>query len=185
MASRYQTIVADPPWEYHDGFTTQSRSAGKWKGDDRRYYLNYETMSVDAIAALPVRDLADDDCRLFLWTTNRHLPSAFSIVRDWGFWYRQALVWHKLDGNMGGSVAPCSAEFLIVATLGHPAVLSKWDTAVIRHATAKQHSRKPDVFLDLAEAVSPAPRLELFARRQRLGWDTWGNEALQHVELSA
>jgi N6-adenosine-specific RNA methylase IME4 len=47
------------------------------------------------------------------------------------------------------------------------------------------HSQKPDAFVDLVEQVSPGPYLELFARRQRLGWDTWGNEALEHVELSA
>ena len=46
------------------------------------------------------------------------------------------------------------------------------------------HSSKPEAFLDLVEQVSPGPYLELFARRQRLGWDTWGNEALEHVSLS-
>ncbi len=47
------------------------------------------------------------------------------------------------------------------------------------------HSKKPEAFLDLVEQVSPGPYLELFARRQRLGWDTWGNEALNHVELAS
>lgn len=47
------------------------------------------------------------------------------------------------------------------------------------------HSAKPEAFMDMVESVSPAPRLEMFARRQRLGWDTWGNEALNHVEISA
>ena len=46
------------------------------------------------------------------------------------------------------------------------------------------HSVKPDAFYDLVERVSPGPRLELFARTQRLGWDSWGNECLQHVELT-
>lgn len=46
------------------------------------------------------------------------------------------------------------------------------------------HSAKPEAFLDLVEQVSPGPYLELFARRQRLGWDTWGNEALEHVEMA-
>ena len=180
---KYRTIVADPPWAYDDGFSTQSRSAGRWKGPDVRRPLPYPAMSLSAIAALPVADLADKDCRLFCWTTNRYLPASLAIVRGWGFTYRQALVWHKRDGNMGGSVAPNSAEFLIVATLGSPERLSKWRSSVISTAAPKRHSTKPEVFLDLAECVSPPPRLEMFARSQRLGWDTWGNEALCHVEI--
>jgi N6-adenosine-specific RNA methylase IME4 len=58
-------------------------------------------------------------------------------------------------------------------------------TKAPKGALAGQHSKKPEVFMDLIERVSPQPRLELFARRQRLGWDTWGNESLNHVELTA
>jgi N6-adenosine-specific RNA methylase IME4 len=47
------------------------------------------------------------------------------------------------------------------------------------------HSQKPEAFLDLIERVSPGPYLELFARRNRLGWDTWGDQALQHVEVAS
>jgi N6-adenosine-specific RNA methylase IME4 len=47
------------------------------------------------------------------------------------------------------------------------------------------HSQKPEAFLDLIERVSPGPYVELFARRDRLGWDTWGNEALGTAELAA
>jgi N6-adenosine-specific RNA methylase IME4 len=46
------------------------------------------------------------------------------------------------------------------------------------------HSAKPEAFLDMVERVSPAPRLELFARTQRLGWDSWGDEALNHITLT-
>jgi len=49
----------------------------------------------------------------------------------------------------------------------------------------KQHSRKPDGFLDLVERNSPGPYLELFARRARFGWDYWGNESLETVEMPA
>lgn len=37
-----------------------------------------------------------------------------------------------------------------------------------------EHSAKPDVFADLVESMSPGPYLELFCRRPRLGWDSWG-----------
>ncbi len=180
----YGTIVADPPWHY-EKFSTQSRTPGKWTGLDTPRPLPYGAMSVEEIAALPVGEWAAADCRLFLWTTNRYLEDAFGIARVWGFAYKQLLVWRKRDGNMGGSIAPCSAEFVLVAVKGSPARLSKWPTSVIETSAPKQHSRKPEVFLDLAEAVSPGPYLEMFARRARLGWDYWGDESLNTAKVGA
>ena len=170
----YATIVADPPWSYPEGFPTQSRTPGKWIGDVTHAPLPYSGMDLAAIKAMPVADLAAKDCRLFLWTTNRYLPNAFDVMACWGFRYKQALVWHKRDGNMGGSVAPNSAEFLLVGVKGSPPVVAKAAASVITTAAPKQHSRKPDAFLDLVEQVSPGPYLELFCRRPRFGWDTWG-----------
>jgi N6-adenosine-specific RNA methylase IME4 len=179
---RYRTIVADPPWHY-DGFATQSRTPGKWTGPIQHKALPYPSMPLEAIKALPLDSLAAPDARLFLWTTNRYLPAALDVVRAWGFRYRQTLVWHKRDGNMGGGVAPSSAEFLLVATRGKPERLSKLPSSVITTAAPKQHSRKPDAFLDLVEQVSPGPYVELFARRARFGWDYWGDESLGTAEL--
>ena len=173
LSPPYPTILADPPWPY-DGFATQSRTPGKWSGPVESRPLPYSAMTLGEIALLPVDLLAADHCRLFLWTTNRYLPDAFTILGGWGFQYRQTLVWHKLDGNMGGSVAPNSAEFLLVATKGSPERLAKAKTAVIAHAQAKTHSVKPSAFGDLIEQVSPGPYVELFARQPRLGWDAWG-----------
>lgn len=170
----YSTIVADPPWPYPEGFPTQSRTPGKWAGDIQTKPLPYSEMSLGEIKALPVGDLAAADARLFLWTTNRYLPDAFAVAEWWGFRYKQALVWHKRDGNMGGSVAPCSAEFLLVCVKGAPRVLAKAASAVILASQAKQHSRKPEAFLDLVEEVSPGPYVELFCREPRFGWDSWG-----------
>lgn len=168
---RYRTVVADPPWEYARGFSTQSQTRGKWKGEDVRVSLPYPSMTLEEIGSLPIDDLADRDCRLFLWTTNRYLPDAFELIDTWGFRYRQTLVWHKKDGNMGGSVAPCSAEFLLVAVKGNPKCVAKMPSAVIQTSAPKQHSRKPEAFLDYIEQVSPGPYVELFSRRARFGWD--------------
>jgi N6-adenosine-specific RNA methylase IME4 len=140
-------------------------------------------MSVLAIADLPVKRMAADDARLFLWTTNRYLPDAFLVVASWGFRYRQTLVWEKTDANLPSHIAPNSAEFILVGAKGAPERLSTLPSAVFSTARGKRHSAKPEAFLDLVEQVSPGPYLELFARRQRLGWDTWGNEALEHVSL--
>jgi N6-adenosine-specific RNA methylase IME4 len=183
QAPRYRTIVADPPWEYREGFATQSRTPGRWSGPVRTKSLPYEAMTLDAIAGLPVAEMAAADCRVFCWTTNRYLPAAFGVLEAWGFAYRQTLVWHKRDGNMGGSVAPCSAEFLLVAVRGRPERLTKMPSAVVSTAAPKQHSKKPDTFLDLIERASPGPYLEMFARRARFGWDYWGDESLGTADL--
>ncbi len=180
MSGRYRTIVADPPWDY-------GRDAERWvptdgnQADRRR--IPYAAMTVDQIASLPVTDWAADSSRLFLWTTNRHLPEAFGVGSAWGFEYRQALVWHKLGAApWGGSVAPISAEFLLTFVRGDPPVLSRWTSSVVAVARAA-HSAKPDVFVDLAERTSPGPYLEMFARRARFGWDYWGDQSLGTAEM--
>lgn len=183
MNERYATIVADPPWP-HPG---TGRIAAGWRKSwnvKAQEPLRYDSMSLDAIAALPVRELATANARLFLWATNTRMPDAYPILSAWGFRYKQTLVWRKPDGNpTSGSVAP-NAEFLLVASKGSPPVIGRFPNAVTSHPRGGLvHSQKPDVFLDLIEQVSPGPYLELFARRQRLGWDTWGNQALEHVAL--
>ncbi len=179
---KYRTIVADPPWDYSDGFIPSYTPS---TGRVAVLPLPYAMMDVEDIARLPVADLADVDCRAFLWTTNRYLPDAFGVLTRWGFTYKQTLTWHK-TGRVppyGGSVAPQHSEFLIVGTRGHPPRLERWPTSVLA-IPRLDHSRKPDRFLDLVESSSPGPYLEMFARRTRLGWDTWGDEALEHVQLA-
>lgn len=182
--SRYRTIVADPPWHYGDPFG--GFNAGG-TGRMVRRHLPYPSMPLADITALPIADLADTHgANLFLWTTNRHLPDAFKVMKAWGACYRQMLVWHKTGSSpITGSVAPTACEFLLFGRIGDGAPIGKkWrDPLVTTKRVANQHSRKPDVFLDLVEQVSPGPYVELFARRQRIGWDTWGNEALEHVTI--
>ncbi len=147
-------------------------------------------MTLDEIEALPVSDLADRDCRCFLWTTNRFLPAAFGVLAQWGFTYKQTLVWHKTDVNIPAAVAPNSAEFVLVGTCGQPERMQTLPSAVIPRPrdggyTTKGHARKPEMFLDYFELASPGPYLEMFSRRARLGWDTWGDEALHGVDALA
>ena len=180
---RYRTIVADPPWEYRGGV-----SAGGTPGKPvNKYALPYEGMPLAEIVALPVADLAADDAWLALWTTNRYLPAGFDVLRAWGFKYRQCLVWSKLGPSpFGGTFAPNGAEFLLVAARGNPVVKARWHQPSVittNRMGAGSHSRKPEVWLDLIEHCCHGPYLEMFARRNRLGWDTWGNEALEHVTL--
>ena len=182
----YATIVADPPWDYPEGFASTAPT-----GSDRRKggvltvkrELPYPSMSLDEICELDIP--AADDCRLFLWTTSRWIEDSFTVLRAWDFKYRQTLVWHKPDAFFGGSVAP-NAEFLLVATRGAPPRLGRMPSAVVKYAQRQlAHSQKPECFLDLIEQVSPGPYLEMFSRRARLGWDTYGDQALHGTEAVA
>jgi N6-adenosine-specific RNA methylase IME4 len=162
---------------------------GHGRGNLERRPLPYAAMTLEQIAALPVHEITDRNARLFVWTTNRYLPAIFEIIEAWGFEYRQTLVWHKLDANMPGSVAP-NSEFLLVGQRGTPGRLATLKSSVIAAHThcawnSKGHSRKPECFLDYIEQVSPGPYVELFARRARFGWDYWGDESLGTAEVAA
>jgi N6-adenosine-specific RNA methylase IME4 len=186
---RYRTIVADPPWDHSDGTGVNIRDGG------RRTHLPYETMTVDEIAALPIPKLSEGDkwhidgarggSHLYLWTTTRYLCAAHEVARAWRFIPSAVLVWCKpVRGFNVGGTFPSNVEFCIYARRGSPPATgrttSRWFTW-----RRGEHSRKPEAFYDLVEELSPGPYLELFARRQRLGWDTWGDEALEHVSLGA
>jgi N6-adenosine-specific RNA methylase IME4 len=196
MASgvKYRTIVADPPWEYPEGFVTLlgegPRADGARRAMQRKSMpLPYPSMTLDAIKALPVEEMADRGAHLFLWTTNKWLPDAFAVAESWGFQYRQLLVWMKeRHSAFVRSVAPNNCEYLLVCRRGSLPWQGSLPCNLVEigwspNDARRKHSRKPEAFLDIVEQVSPGPYLELFARRQRLGWDTWGDEALEHVEM--
>ena len=180
---RYRTIVADPPWHYKDW--PVSRIYRGAEHDGRRTPIKYPTMAVAEIAAL--RPPADDHAHLYLWTTNRYLRDAYDVVEAWGFRFCQILVWAKTPMGIGpGGAFAQNAEFVPFCRKGSPGQKKRVDSVWFNWPRmGAAHSRKPEAFLDLVEQVSPGPYLELFARRQRLGWDTWGDEALNHVELPA
>jgi N6-adenosine-specific RNA methylase IME4 len=151
-------------------------------------------MSVTDIAALPVRDLAEADrwhingnrggSHLYLWTITEHLPNAYAVAEAWGFTVGAVLVWCKPVGRTRlGGIFPSNVEFCLFGRRGSPPAATEKALSRWYQWTLGKHSAKPEAFLDLVEQVSPGPYLELFARRQRLGWDTWGNEALEHVSL--
>lgn len=180
----HRTIVADPPWFYESfGGFNQADRFGNRRWVERP--IPYPTLTVDEIADLDFSHLVDPrGANLFLWTTNRYLPQSFSVLRCWGADYRQSLVWHKTGANPNtGAVAPTSCEFLLFARIGQGARLTGRlpDAMIETKRPANRHSAKPEGFLDLVEQVSPGPYLELFARRNRFGWNTWGNESLEMV----
>lgn len=170
---KYRTIVADPPWDVKAG--------PGWNSNGRSRDLVYPTMTVDEIAALKVP--AADDAHLYLWTINAYVVQAYMIARAWGFKPSTLLTWCKQPNGLGlGGAFSLTTEHVLFCRRGKLAAVNRYDSSWFQWPRGV-HSAKPEAFLDLVEIVSPGPYLELFARRQRLGWDTWGNESLCHVDL--
>jgi len=158
----------------------------------------YATMSLAEIKALPVASLAEPDAHLYLWTTNRYLRDVWDVAEAWGFRGVCVIVLCKAyRGVLGGGAWQSNVEFCLFARRGNLATTGKargrwylWPRKFgpsVREGERRQqgHSAKPEAFLDHVEQVSPGPYLELFARRDRLGWDTWGNESLGTAEMAA
>ncbi len=173
----FGTILADPPWQF-------TNRTGKVAPEHRRL-SRYGTLTLDAIRALPVADLAAPVAHLYLWVPNALLPEGLSVMAAWGFAYKANLVWHKVradggsDGRGVGFYFRNVTELLLFGTRGRNArTLAPGRRQVNLVATRKrEHSRKPDEIYPVLEACSPAPRLELFARGPRPGWTVWGDEA--------
>lgn len=180
-AVKYGTIVADPPWKYETELCPSSGNSRSSRS------LPFPGMTLDELCALPVSSLADSSSWLWLWTTNRFLQSGLTLLSEWSFSYCSTVTWHKTGGVSPFSQAPIAAitdsEFLLVGRRARSRRIGVFPSLVIQHRRYGRHSQKPEAFLDMIESTTPGPYLELFARRQRLGWDTWGNEALEHVSL--
>jgi N6-adenosine-specific RNA methylase IME4 len=182
--SRFGTILADPPWQFIN-------RTGKVAPEHRRL-SRYGTMTLDAICALPVQQVAAPVCHLYLWTPNALLPEGLRVMAAWGFCYKSNLVWHKIrkdqgsDGRGVGFYFRNVTELVLFGTFGKNArTLAAGRRQVNLLATRKrEHSRKPDELYPIIEACSPGPRLELFARGARPGWIVWGNEARTGYEPS-
>ena len=168
---RYGVIVADPEWRWEP----YSRETGM----DRSADNHYPTSATGIIAARDVPSIAADDCVLFLWATVPMLPDALRVMAAWGFQYKSHAVWDKVHIGTGYWFRN-RHELLLVGTKGAiPAPAMGEQIASVRTIVRKQHSAKPEQFLELIEQYFPnLPKIELNRRGPaRPGWDAWGNEA--------
>ena len=169
----FGAIVADPPWRYNDS-TIRTAAAHQ-----------YDTMTLDDIAALPVASIAAEQAHLWMWITTPFLigperESLFAIIDAWGFEPKGMLTWGKLNpSGVGvfygiGRWLRGSTEHVIFAVRGNAKLKRAPHSLLLspRH----EHSRKPAEFLSIVERCSPGPYLEMFARQDRARWTSWGNE---------
>jgi len=170
----YSCIVIDPPWPMH-----------KIERDlypDQGYGLDYSTLTIQELAdddLVPVRTHAADDCHLYLWVTHKFLPAGLQLMADWGFRYQCVMTWRK---NVG--FTPFSwmydTEHVLFGTRGNLPLLQN-GLRLSFDAPRTKHSEKPDIFYDRVIAASPGPRIDMFARTQRDGFDVWGNEVTDAI----
>ena len=187
-AHHYGALLCDPPWRFR---TWDNREAIVTKtGPACSAAVHYRTMDIDDIAALPVREIAADDCALFLWITWPNLFDALSVIDTWGFRYKTcAFAWMKahagqielfqdeLDGSMGlGYWTRANSEVCLLATRGNPKRLNM-DVRQAIIEPRREHSRKPDCVRERIERLVAGPYLDLFSRKDREGWDCWGQDA--------
>jgi N6-adenosine-specific RNA methylase IME4 len=183
----FGVILADCPWR----FETWSDN-----GKDRSADQHYPTMPIAEIAALPVEDLAADDCVLLLWVTWPMLEHGLRVIQSWGFKYKTCgFDWMKADPRQidmfsddmdvrigGGYWTRSNSEPCLLATRGKPQRLN----ANVRMgiiSPRREHSRKPDIYGRI-ESLVAGPYLELFARQQRAGWTSHGNETTKFKAAS-
>jgi N6-adenosine-specific RNA methylase IME4 len=169
-------VVADPPWSFND---KGSRMAPERAANEA---LRYETQPDAWIPALPVARVVAPRAHLYLWTTDAHCDLAFDVVRAWGFSFVQFLEWEKNTFG-GGHYFRHVFELCLFATRGALGVPRHDMPAIPARFKAKAggHSRKPECLQDVAEIMSPGPRLELFARRPRAGWTVYGNQVAKEI----
>jgi N6-adenosine-specific RNA methylase IME4 len=181
----YRTIVADPPWPYSPGRSNQSATSTK----GLRAHDHYEAMTLPDICALAPPAAAD--AHLYLWTTNAFMVEAHEVAEAWGFKPKTICTWVKTCKHDPARVSRKTGHWFRGAT-------EHWLFCVrgsLKLQTAEAlptaylwprlpHSVKPDAFYDLVEKASPGDYLELFSRRERIGWKTWGNQSANSAGLS-
>jgi N6-adenosine-specific RNA methylase IME4 len=180
LSAPYGTIVADPPWRYRKSAQPAGTTHARKLVSDL-----YETLSMRQLADLPVAELAADNAHLYLWVTvprmfgerdDRDGFGPFQIMNAWGFRYVTMLTWHKTGPPGMGSYFRIDTEHCLFGVRGKAAIPPSRRLRNVISAPRGKHSAKPDQLYAIAEAVSPGPRAELFARNRRPGWDCWGHE---------
>lgn len=177
----YSTIVADPPWRIPLG--------GSWSGrvDKGRPGRFYKTMSLGEIMRLRVPALPK--CHLYLWAVAQRVDWAYRVAETWGF--EPVILWTWEKPGLGVGRFRCNTEHVLVARrgprhgqpFGQGGRSAQATNGTIFRWPRGSHSEKPDEFFRLVESLSPSPRLEMFARKNRPGWDAWGDEVGKSIAI--
>ncbi len=187
---KYKVIYADPAWSY-----SVSSSVAGGRGQN----TSYRCMRPVEIYDMPIEEISDKNSVLFIWATYPMLPEALYCIKAWGFFYKtNAFTWikknKKADTNFFGmgQWTRRNTEICLLATRGNPKAITHSISELIEteefpisiDARIGKHSEKPDIFRDsIVRLCGDVPRIELFARKKFDGWDSFGNEVVNGVEL--
>lgn len=170
---KYKTIVIDPPW------LLGNLSLNKFPRK-----INYTMMKDEEIQQFPINDYADNSCGLFMWVTLGKLPIALDIIKSWGFKYHVLLTWYK--PNMLNFLGfGRNSEHVIFAYRGKFNINTgegSYIPTVFKGKNVK-HSQKPDEFYEILRARTPEPRIDIFARRRHFGFDAYGNQVEDKMQV--
>jgi len=183
---KYNIIYADPPWNF------SSKELQKYDG--KRFTSidkHYPTQRKDYIKELPVKDITDDDCALFLWTTDAHIKEAIETMEAWGFKYITiAFIWEKetSTGKTAANLGSWTMKNYEICLLGIKGKMLKYKKVNNIYQKVKaqrtKHSKKPEEVRQRIEMLfGDLPKIELFARQKVDGWDVWGNEVESDISL--
>jgi N6-adenosine-specific RNA methylase IME4 len=163
---RFPIILADPPWQFDHPIQA---------GDVASHY---ETMPLEDIMALASKIPAADDAMLFLWSPLSLLPDALDVLDAWGFVYKSNMAWVKPRPGLGNHVRG-QHELVLVGMKGtFPKPPETSRPTSIFEGPLGAHSEKPEALYEALEAAYPGlPKVEMFARREREGWVSWGDQA--------
>jgi len=179
---KYKIIYADPPWSFNNKNTGGGLKSGA--------SAHYETMKIEDISKLPINEIADENCVLFMWWVASQPTEAIKLVESWGFkvktmtgfnWVKTTKL-GKLFFGMGFWTR-AGSECCLIAVKGKPKRLNAGVRSVII-AENQKHSQKPEIFrTEIVKLMGDLPRVELFARNQTKGWDVFGNEVEGSIKL--
>ena len=177
---KYQIIYADPPWQYKSKECLAKKSILNGKLN-----FHYPTMSLNQIKELPIKNITDDDCLLFLWVVSPMLDDCIEVLKAWGFKYSTVgFVWYKEKTNPG-SYTMSECEICLIGKKGKiPTPRGGRNIRQFIREKKTKHSSKPTEIRQRIEEMFPLQKkVELFAREKGEGWDVWGNEVESDLDL--
>lgn len=172
---KYNILYIDPPWIFNNKNTGGTMKSGAEN--------KYKVMSLDELKKMDINSICEDDCVLFMWWVGSQPQEALDLVNTWGFklktmtgfnWVKLTKL-NKLHFGMGFWTR-AGSECCLIATKGKPKPIKRNIRSVVK-AYAGEHSKKPNIIADkIVELCGDLPRLEIFARDRKHGWDSWGLE---------
>ena len=178
---KYEIIYADPAWQYKT-----KESLAKTSILNGELNTHYGTMTIAELGGLPLGSISDKNSMLFMWVVSPMLDDGIELMKKWGFKYSTiAFIWHKQRANPGHyTMSEC--EICLVGRRGKiPTPRGARNVRQFLSEMRGKHSAKPTEIRNRIELMFPTQtKLEMFARQSAKGWDAWGNEVENSIDLS-